>query len=164
MVLLLCRKAVGVFFSSCQLCYLVISFHLQIRMSQFLTWQIYGLINRVNIFCTIYFLLFLSILLNNAEYLRACNNAIILKFDSWIAWCHILISTFIIKIPAHCLVGRVFANGPGDLGSIPGCVIPKTFKIILDTSLLNTQQYKIRIKGKVEQSKERSSILPHISV
>ena len=24
------------------------------------------------------------------------------------------------------LVGRVFANGPGDLGSIPGCVIPKT--------------------------------------
>ena len=27
-----------------------------------------------------------------------------------------------------CLVGRVFANGPGDLGSIPGWVIPKTFK------------------------------------
>ena len=24
------------------------------------------------------------------------------------------------------LVGRVFANGPEDLGSIPGCVIPKT--------------------------------------
>ena len=24
------------------------------------------------------------------------------------------------------LVGRVFANGPGDLGSILGCVIPKT--------------------------------------
>ena len=24
------------------------------------------------------------------------------------------------------LVGRVFANGPGDLGSIPGRVIPKT--------------------------------------
>ena len=24
------------------------------------------------------------------------------------------------------LVGRVFANGPGDLGSVPGCVIPKT--------------------------------------
>ena len=25
-------------------------------------------------------------------------------------------------------VGRVFANGSGDLGSIPGCVIPKTLK------------------------------------
>ena len=35
---------------------------------------------------------------------------------------------------------RVFANGPGDLGSIPSCVIPK---MVLDTSLLNTQQYKV---------------------
>ena len=33
--------------------------------------------------------------------------------------------------------------------------------MILDTSLLNTQQYKLRIKGKVEQSKERSSALPN---
>ncbi len=40
--------------------------------------------------------------------------------------------------------------GPGDLGSIPGRVIPKAFKKVLDTSLLNTQQYKVRIKGKVE--------------
>ena len=37
------------------------------------------------------------------------------------------------------LVGRVFTNGPGDLGSIPGHVIPKTLKMVLDTSLLNTQ-------------------------
>ena len=36
------------------------------------------------------------------------------------------------------LVGRMFANGPGDLGSIPGHVIPKTLKMVLDTSLLNT--------------------------
>ena len=35
------------------------------------------------------------------------------------------------------IVGRVFANGPGDLGSIPGRVIPKTLKMVLDTSLLN---------------------------
>ena len=34
---------------------------------------------------------------------------------------------------------RVFANGPGDLGSIPGRVIPKTQKMVLDASLLNTQ-------------------------
>ena len=47
-------------------------------------------------------------------------------------------------------VGRVFANGPGDLDSIPDRVIPKTLKMVLDTSLLNTQQYKVRIKGKVE--------------
>ena len=62
------------------------------------------------------------------------------------------------------LVGRVFANGPGDLGSIQGRVIPKTLKMVLDTSLLNTQQYKVRIKGKVEQSREKSSALPYISV
>ena len=54
------------------------------------------------------------------------------------------------------LMGRVFANGPGDLGSTPGLVIPKTFKIVLDTSLLN--------KDKVEQSRERSSALPYTSV
>ena len=62
------------------------------------------------------------------------------------------------------LVGRVFANGPGNLGSIPGRVIPKTLKMVLDTSLLNTQQYKVRIKGKLEQSRERISALPYISV
>ena len=62
------------------------------------------------------------------------------------------------------LVGRVFANGPGDLGSIPCRVIPKTLKIVLDTSLLNTQQHKVRIEGKVEQSRERSSTLPYTSV
>ena len=53
------------------------------------------------------------------------------------------------------LVGRVFANVR---------VIPKTFKMVLDTSLLNTQQYKVRIKGKVEQSREKSCALPFTSV
>ena len=47
-----------------------------------------------------------------------------------------------------------FPYGPGDLGSIPGRVIPKTQKMVLDASLLNTQHYKVRIKGKVEQSRE----------
>ena len=65
--------------------------------------------------------------------------------------------------PAHCLVGKVFANGPGDLGSILGRVIPKTQKMVLDAFLLNTQQYKVRIKDKVEQSSERSSA-PYTSV
>ena len=45
------------------------------------------------------------------------------------------------------LAGRVLANGLGDLGSIPGRVIPKTLKMVLDTSLLNTQQYKAHIEG-----------------
>ena len=58
----------------------------------------------------------------------------------------------------------VFTNGPGDLGSIPHCVISKTLKTVLDTSLLNTQHYIVRIKGKVEQSLERSSVLPYVSV
>ena len=43
-------------------------------------------------------------------------------------------------------VGRVFANCPGDLGSIPGRVTPKTLKMVLDTTLLNTQLYKVRMK------------------
>ena len=59
---------------------------------------------------------------------------------------------------------KVLTNGPGDLGSIPGRVIPKTQKIVLDASLLNTQQYKVRIKRKVEESRERSSALPYTSV
>ena len=61
-------------------------------------------------------------------------------------------------------MSRVFANGPGNLGSISGRVIPKTVKMELDISLLNIQQYKVRIKGIVEQSKERSGALPYTSV
>ena len=56
------------------------------------------------------------------------------------------------------VVSRVFINGPGDRGSIPGRVIPKTQKMVLDT---NTQPYKVRIKGKVKQSRKRSSALPY---
>ena len=62
------------------------------------------------------------------------------------------------------LMSRVFANGLGDRGSIPGRVIPKTQKIGLDATLLNTQHYKVRIKVKVEQSREWGSSLPYISV
>ena len=36
---------------------------------------------------------------------------------------------------------------PGDMGPIPGRVIPKTFKMVLDSSLLNTQQYKVMYQG-----------------
>ena len=43
---------------------------------------------------------------------------------------------------------RVFANGPGDLGSVPGRVIPKNQKMVLDATLLKTQYYMVRIKVK----------------
>ena len=33
-------------------------------------------------------------------------------------------------------MSRVFANGLGDQGSIPGQVIPKTQKMVLDATLL----------------------------
>ena len=56
----------------------------------------------------------------------------------------------------------VFAHGPGYQGSIPGRVI--TQKMVLDAALLNTHRSKVRIKVKVEQSKERTSALPYISV
>ena len=57
-------------------------------------------------------------------------------------------------------MGSVFANDLGDRGSIPSRAIPKTKKMVLDAALLNTQHYKVQIKGKVEQSKERSSTSP----
>ena len=56
-------------------------------------------------------------------------------------------------------MSTVFVNGPVDGGSIPGRLIPKTQKMVLDFALLNTQKYKVRIKGKVEQSRERSTAL-----
>ena len=47
-------------------------------------------------------------------------------------------------LPHIDMIIREFANGLGDLRSIPGQVIPKTQKIVLDASLLNTQHYKVR--------------------
>ena len=48
----------------------------------------------------------------------------------------------------------VIANGRGDRGLIPGQVIPKTPKMVLDAALFSAQSYKVRIKGKVKQSRE----------
>ena len=39
-----------------------------------------------------------------------------------------------------------------------------SYERLFDTSLLNTHQYKVYIKGKVEQSRERSSPLSYTSV
>ena len=56
---------------------------------------------------------------------------------------------------------RVCANGLGNWVSIPGRVIPKTQKMVLDATLFNTPHYKVKIKGKVEQFGEMSSALPY---
>ena len=37
-------------------------------------------------------------------------------------------------------------------------------KMVLDAALLNTQHYKVKIKDKIEQSREGSSILFYTSV
>ena len=46
-------------------------------------------------------------------------------------------------------MSRVFADDPGDRGSILSRIIPKTQKIVLDAALLSTQHHKVRIKGLV---------------
>ena len=53
---------------------------------------------------------------------------------------------------------KVFAEGSGDQDSIPGQVIPKTQKVVLDTSLLNTQHYNIWVKDKL--SNPRKGVAP----
>ena len=68
------------------------------------------------------------------------------------------------NVPDIGMMVRVFAKDPGDLGSIPGRVIPKTQKMILDASFINTQHYYLEIMGKVEQSRERSSAPLHHGV
>ena len=86
----------------------------------------------------------------NYKRINIRNSNAQLYFD-WLGW-------------VFGLVDRVFANGLGDLGSIPGRVIPKALKMVLDTSLLNTQQYKVCIKSKVAQSREKSCALPNTFV
>ena len=66
-------------------------------------------------------------------------------------------SVFIESNPYNQAIGlmsRVFTNDPTDRGSIPGRVIPKFQKMVLDAALLDIQHYKVRIKGKVEQTWE----------
>ena len=69
------------------------------------------------------------------------------------------------KRPAIGIMVRVFINGPGDLGSIlRSSHTKRPKKMVLDSSLLNTQHYKVWIKCKVDQSRERSSAHPYTLV
>ena len=58
---------------------------------------------------------------------------------------------------------RVFTNGLRDRGSIPDRHTIDS-EMVFDAALLSTKYYKVRIKGKVEQSWEWSSALPYTSV
>ena len=58
----------------------------------------------------------------------------------------------------------VFANGPGDRDSIPGWVMPKTQKVVLDASLINTQHYKVQIKSKWSYTGKGERLLQYLGV
>ena len=59
------------------------------------------------------------------------------------------------------LISRVFTNGPGDRGSIPGQVIPKTQKMALDAPLLTTQHYKV--VSRVKWSNPGEGVAPSLT-
>ena len=64
---------------------------------------------------------------NNQKEDNSSNHLIIMEIMCW----------------AIGLMSGVFDNGPGDWGSIPGQIIPKTQKMVLDAALLNTWHYKV---------------------
>ena len=109
----------------------------------------------VYIYIYLYIYIYIYIYIYGYIYLYIQTHTYIYLYLFIHAYIYIFIQTYIyIYLPDIGLGVRVFANGPGDLGSIPGRVIPKTQKMVLDASLLSTQHYKVRIKGKVEQSRK----------
>ena len=117
---------------------------------------------KTGIYIYVYIYNFFKIIFSQKLFLRRFSNFIQLRASLYpfqntlyhtVFYIKQLLTVFIIKHLKyfHWLSSRSFVNGPGDLGSISGQ------KVVLDTSLLNTQHYKVHFKGKVEQSKERSS-------
>ena len=76
--------------------------------------------------------------MNNYDLLNFLND---LEFE-------FLLGIFTLLLDIGIMV-RVFANGPG---FNPRSSHTKDSKMVLDASLLNTQYYQVRIKGKVEKS------------
>ena len=62
-------------------------------------------------------------------------------------------------------VGRRFANGPGDLGSIPGRIIPKTLKwyLIPPCFTLSNIRYVSRVKGSNPENGVAPILTPRFS-
>ena len=92
----------------------------------------------------------LKVALTNWATKNHCSEKPILNFLKLLPLLHLqscnLLSFILRCIPDIGIMVRVFANGLGDSGSIPGRVIPKTLKMILGATLLNTQHYKVRVK------------------
>ena len=61
------------------------------------------------------------------------------------------------------IIHLVFANGLGDLGSIPVCVIPKTLKMIFDTALLLTLS-SIRYISKLKWRNPEKGVAPSLTL
>ena len=100
-------------------------------------------------------------MINKAKYLLIHSVVCVSLINSTLSLPIFLSPSLSLSIYIYIYTGhwhdRVFANGPEDLSLIPGRAIPKIQIMRLDASLLNTLHYKVRIKGKVEQSRERSS-------
>ena len=58
-------------------------------------------------------------------------------------------------------IGISVRQGPG---FNPRSCYTKGSKMVLDTTLLNTRHYEVRIKANVEQSRERNSAIPYTLV
>ena len=71
------------------------------------------------------------------------KSTLLLHFNQikFVAWKYL----FLIRANIG-LMSSLLANGPGDRGSIPDRVIPKTKKMLLEAALLNSQHYKGRVK------------------
>ena len=125
----------------------------------------------INVFIRNYFALLLHTVLYLHRNIQPCCHILYCIYTEIVClvatFCFVLIRNYLAG-PLHfaflpytvLYLYGLLANGPGDLGSIPGRVIPKTQKMVLDSSLLNTQYYKVRIKGKVEQSGEGVALFP----
>ena len=97
-------------------------------------------------------------------YFISLRKRYISKVNKWLADFYSFIYLFLLS---YCLfiyqiIYKYFNPGnkyfwPGRPGFKPMWRHTKDFKKVLDTYLLNTQQYKVRIKGKVEQYWERCS-------
>ena len=62
--------------------------------------------------------------------------------------------TFLLFLPGYWPYEYSVRQWSGRLGFNPMSSHTKDLKMVLDAALLNTQHYKVRIKGKVEQSRE----------
>ena len=105
----------------------------------------------VSFFWPMSFDLYLQFLLLDSSALICCISLLCDKsfrlYDTISDTCYSVVSYRSITI-------RVFANSPGDQGSIPGRVMPKIQKWYLMPTLLNTQHYKVWIKSKQNNSEK----------